>query len=90
MLISESLDGRAMARTRQNDGNALKAVKNSGDVLRIIVGATNFPESTSSAERIVFPSRRNAASERHDIARDGVGAAQESTSRETRLTAQTA
>src|SRR5207244_2689091 len=90
MLISESLDGRATARTRQNAGKVLNAVKNSGDARRIILGGTNLPESTNSAERMVVRSSPTPSSELHDIARDGVDAAQQSTSRDAELASQTA
>src|SRR5712675_1086623 len=83
MLISESDDGRAMARTRQNVGKVLKAVKNSAEARRIIVGGTNLPESTSCvATTVVFSSRRSRRAEQ-DCARDVGGASQLSASTNT-------
>jgi len=80
MLISESDDGRATARTRQNAGKVLNAVKNSGEARRTLTGGTNLPESTSCAEMtVVFSSRRSRRAEQ-DCARDGSGARQQSAS----------
>src|SRR3977135_418956 len=73
MLISESDDGRATARTRQKVGKLLNAVENSGAVRRTIVGGTNLPESTSCAEiTVVFSNRRSRRPEQA-CARDGRG-----------------
>jgi hypothetical protein len=80
MLISESDDGRATARARQNVGRVLKAVKNSGEVRRIIVGGTNLPESTSCADITVVFSNRSARRSEQDCARDWSGARQQSPS----------
>ena len=80
MLISESDDGRATAWTRQNAGKELNAVKNSGEARRILIGGTNLPESTTSAEmNVVFSNRRLRRAEQ-DCARDGSGARQQSAS----------
>src|ERR1700680_1197725 len=80
MLISESGDGRATARTRQNVGNVLNAVKNSGEAQCTIVGGTNLPESTSCAEITVVFSNRSALRSEQDCARDVSGARQQSPS----------
>ena len=78
MLMSESDDGRATAWTRQNAGNVLNAVKNSGDARRTILGGTNLPESTSCADvTVVLPSFRSRRAEQ-DCARDDAGAEQQS------------
>src|SRR5258708_6343394 len=80
MLISESDEGRATARTRQKVGKLLNAVKNSAEARRIIVGGTNLPESTSCAAiTVVFSSRRSRRAEQ-DCARDAGGARQLSAS----------
>jgi len=80
MLISESDDGRDTAWTRQNAGNVLNAVKNSGEVRRSITGGTNLPESTSCAAVIVVFSNRRLRRAEQDCARDGSGAEQQSAS----------
>src|SRR5712671_1172916 len=80
MLISESDDGRATARTRQNVGKVLNAVKNSGEVRRTIVGGTNLPESTSCAEITVVFSSRKSRRAAQDCARDAGGERQLSAS----------
>ena len=90
MLMSESFDGRATARTRQNVGKVLNAVKNSGEARRTIAGGTNFPESTTSADVIVVVPRGRARSALHGIARDGAGAAQANASNERTTGNQTA
>jgi hypothetical protein len=80
MLISESDDGRATARTRQNAGKVLNAVKNSGEARRTLVGGTNLPESTSCAAVTVVFSNRKPRRAGQDCARDGSGARQQSAS----------
>jgi hypothetical protein len=80
MLISESDDGRATAWIRQNAGNLLKAVKNSGEARRTIIGGTNLPESTSCAEMTVVFSNRWPRRAEQDCARNGSGARQQSAS----------
>ncbi len=80
MPISESDDGRATARTRQNAGKVLNAVKNSGEARRILIGGTNLPESTSCTEMTVVFSNRRPRRAEQDCARDGSGARQQSTS----------
>ena len=56
----------------------LNAVKNSGEVRRIILGGTNLPESTSWAEVTVVFSNRSSRRAEQDCARDACGAEQES------------
>ena len=80
MLISESEDGRDTAWTRQNVGNVLNAVKNSGEARRSITGGTNFPESTSCAAVTVVFSNRRLRRAVQDCAREGTGAEQQSAS----------
>ena len=80
MRISESVDGRATAWTRQNAGKVLNAVKNSDEARRSIVGGTNLPESTSCADvTVVFVNRRSRRAEQ-DCARDGSADEQQSAS----------
>jgi hypothetical protein len=71
MLISESDDGRASARIRQNAGKVLNAVKNSDEARRSIIGGTNLPESTSCAETTVVFSSFKPRRSVQDCARDG-------------------
>src|SRR6266404_9041728 len=80
MLISESDDGRATARSRQKAGKAFHAAKNSGEARRIISGGTNLLESTSCADMIIVFSSRRLRRAEHDCARDGSGAEQQSAS----------
>src|SRR5712672_3619071 len=71
MRISESVDGRATAWTRQNAGKVLNAVKNSDEARRSMIGGTNLPESTNCAEVTVVFSNRRVRRATQDCARDG-------------------
>jgi hypothetical protein len=78
MLIFESLDGRATAWTRQNAGKLLKAVNNSGEARRSLIGGTNLPAWISCTEVIVVFSRRRPRRAAQDCARAAIGATAQS------------